>query len=114
MSEAKTTCPICAREPGEQHTQDCPRSMVQQRRLQAQAKATRRGRVLWVSALLLTKREMEAHEADHGSPLKGVSRTRHAKPEMVQHATFGRMEMVPLFKVPAQGQYVRAVHGELS
>lgn len=114
MSEAKTDCPICAREPGETHTQDCPRSMTQQRRMHAEAKRARRGRMLWVSAVLLTRREIEAHEADAGTDLVGVSRTRLSREEISGAATVTTVQRVPLFKVPAQGTHVRAVHGELT
>jgi hypothetical protein len=41
LKESRTECPICARVPGEQHTNDCPRSMRQIKALQLNGRPRR-------------------------------------------------------------------------
>lgn len=95
MSEHRHPCPHCDRPVGGHHTATCPRGQFQQQRLAQVCAALLRPRVRWLSAILMTERQMQQAT----EPLRGVKRT--------NFVTHEGARLVPLFKVPYQGQYVR-------
>lgn len=79
--------------------QACPRSKFRQTKFAEFAKNLLRGKLVWLSAIFMTPRQMEQAVASSGQPLRGVKRT--------HYTGYDGAKVVPLFKVPYQGQYIR-------
>lgn len=113
MSESRTTCPFCAREPGERHHDECSRSRKRMRLFavgQRLYKMLCRVRFIWTSATVLQK-------GDRGELPPGArravnrSKRRGTGPDPLYGPKLG--VPVPLYKVPRMGTYEKRLHGPL-
>lgn len=55
MSQSRTICPICERAPGRRHSERCPRSTKQQRRLDASLQKAGKPRLFWQKGLVFVR-----------------------------------------------------------
>ncbi len=109
MSQSKIDCPICARELGETHTDDCPRSakrLGDVRRGQRLYRLLCRRRFVWRSSHLVEVKEPGAVLAISRSKQRGVG------PYPIEGLRPGKL-IVKLYRVLDDGTYERKQHGPL-
>lgn len=109
MSEARTDCPLCGREPGETHEKSCVRSSA---RMRDRARGTRllralnRRRFIWPSAHLAVNQERGARRAIYRSKKRGD----HPYPITARISTAAEVQ---LWLIKDRGTYEKRRYGPL-
>ena len=97
MSESKQTCPLCARPPGSQHDDFCPRSMATMRELNRKRKNARRGVHFWSKGPIVVRLPGEKAKVTYNPGIPYVRQT-GGKSWKAGGIPIGAKEMVDQFK----------------